>query len=42
MNAPRVGKLLQNGEVIDYPEWGFGFMDVDTEDAVKAVIMALV
>ncbi len=40
--TPRVGKLLQNGEVIDYPEWGFGFMDVDTEDAVKAVIMALV
>lgn len=39
--TPRVGKLLQNGEVIDHPEWGFGFMDVDTEGAVKAVKTAL-
>lgn len=35
--TPRVGKLLQNGEVIDHPEWGFGFMDTDPENAVKAV-----
>jgi len=39
--TPRVGKLLQNGEVIDHPEWGFGFMDVDTEGTVKAVKEAL-
>ena len=39
--TPRVGKLLQNGEVIDHPEWGFGFMDTDTEAAVKAVKAAL-
>ena len=35
--TPRVGKLLQNGAVIDHPEWGFGFMETDTEGAVKAV-----
>jgi len=39
--TPRVGKLLQNGEVIDHPEWGFGFMDTDTKGAVKAVKAAL-
>lgn len=39
--TPRVAKLLQNGEVIDHPEWGFGFMDVDTEGAVKAFKSAL-
>lgn len=39
--TPRVGKLLQNGEVIDHPEWGFGFMESDTRNAVKAVKSAL-
>lgn len=39
--TPRVGKLLQNGEVIDHLEWGFGFMDTDTKGAVKAVKAAL-
>lgn len=39
--TPRVGKLLQNGEVIDHPEWGFGFMDVYTDGAVTAVKLAL-
>ena len=39
--TPRVGKLLQNGEVINHPEWGFGFMDSDTKGAVKAVKKAL-
>jgi len=39
--TPRVGNLLQNGEVIDHPEWGFGFMNTDTKDAVKAVKAAL-
>jgi len=39
--TPRVGKLLKNGEVIDHPEWGFGFMDTDTETAVQVVKAAL-
>lgn len=39
--TPRVGKLLRNGEVIDHPNWGFGFMDSDTVEAVKAVKAAL-
>lgn len=39
--TPRVGKLLQNGEVIDHPEWGFGFIEMDTNGAIKAVKMAL-
>lgn len=39
--TPRVGKLLRNGEVIDHPDWGFGFMDTHTEEAVKAVKAAL-
>jgi len=39
--TPRVGKLLQNGEVIDHLEWGFGFLETDTEGAVKAVKAAL-
>lgn len=40
--TPRVGNYLQNGEVIDHPEWGFGFMDTDTESAVNAVKAALI
>lgn len=39
--TPRVGKLLQNGDVIDHAEWGFGFLEVDTDGAVKAVKAAL-
>ena len=39
--TPRVGPLLQNGRIIDHPEWGFGFMDVDTERAAKAVLSYL-
>jgi len=39
--TPRVGKLLQNGEVIDHPEWGFGFMNTDTDRAVDAIKAAL-
>ena len=39
--TPRVSKLLQNGEIIDHPEWGFGFIDADTKGAVKAVKKAL-
>ena len=39
--TPRVVLLLQNGEVIDFPDWGFGFMDVFTDEAVQAVNAAL-
>lgn len=39
--TPRVAPLLQNGEVINHPEWGFGFMDAYTEGAVEAVSLAL-
>ena len=39
--TPRVGKILQNGEVIDHPEWGSMFMDTDTLRAVAAVKSAL-
>lgn len=39
--TPRVGELIKNGRVIDYPEWGFGFMDTDTKGAVRAVKDAL-
>jgi len=39
--TPRVAPLLQNGQVINHPEWGFGFMDAYTEDAVEAVNKAL-
>ena len=39
--TPRVKPLLQNGVVIDHPDWGFGFMDAFTEDAVAAVEKAL-
>jgi len=39
--TPRVGKLLQNGKVVDYPDWGFGFMETDTETAAQVVKAAL-
>ena len=39
--TPRVAPLLQNGEVINHPEWGFGFMDAYPKDAVAAVEKAL-
>lgn len=39
--TPRVGPLLQNGEVIDLPQWGSGFMDVDPVGAYAAVNKAL-
>lgn len=39
--TPRVKPLLQNGEVINHPEWGFGFMDAFTQDAANAVNSAL-
>lgn len=39
--TPRVAPLLKNGRVVDYPDWGFGFMDVDPQGAAKAVLEAL-
>lgn len=39
--TPRVAPLLQNGEVIDHPEWGSGFMQVDPEGTYAAVKSAL-
>ena len=39
--TPRVKPLLQNGQIVDHPEWGFGFMDAFTKDAVAAVEKAL-
>lgn len=39
--TPRVAKLLRNGEVIDFPQWGYGFMDTETQAAIKAVRDAL-
>lgn len=34
----RAGPLLNNGEIIELPDWGYGFMDAFTEDAVDLVI----
>lgn len=39
--TPRVGPLLKNGKVIDYPKWGAGFMDTDPKGAFEAVRQAL-
>ena len=39
--TPRVAPLLQNGQVIDYPKWGSGFMQVDPEGTYEAVKSAL-
>ncbi|MEM9600584.1 MAG: alpha/beta fold hydrolase, partial [Pseudomonadota bacterium] len=39
--TPRVAPLLRNGRVVDHPEWGFGFMDVDPERTAQAVKEAL-
>lgn len=39
--TPRVADLLQNGRIEDHPEWGFGFMDADTENAADAILAAL-
>jgi len=39
--TPRVSPLLKNGEVINHPEWSFGFLDAHARQAVKAVDAAL-
>lgn len=37
----RARELLRNGKIIDHPEWGHGFLDAFTDEAVKAVKDAL-
>ena len=39
--TPRVMPLLQNGTLVDLPDWGFGFMDVHPEAAAEVVLDAL-
>lgn len=39
--TPRVGPLLKKGEVVDYPNWGAGFLDTDPKGAAKAVKAAI-
>jgi len=39
--TPRVAPLLQNGRVQDQADWGFGFMDSDTENAAHVILEAL-
>lgn len=39
--TPRVMDLLQNGTLINKPEWGHGFLDAFTDDAVDVVKSAL-
>lgn len=40
-HTPRIAAYLQNGEIINQPEWGHGFLDVRTMDAVAAIKQAL-
>ena len=40
--TPRVAEHIQNGEVVDCPQWGFGFLDTDTANAVKTIKDALI
>lgn len=40
-HTKRIQQMLRNGEVIDHPEWGHGFLDAFTDDAVKSVKAAL-
>lgn len=40
-HTKRAKALLRNGVIIDHPEWGHGFLDAFTDDAVKAVKEAL-
>ncbi|MEM0986556.1 MAG: alpha/beta fold hydrolase [Pseudomonadota bacterium] len=34
----RAAPLMRNGEVIECPDWGYGFMDVFTQDAAALVL----
>ena len=35
--TPRISRYLRNGRVLDLPEWGHGFLDVNTREAGKIV-----
>ena len=37
----RAGPMLNNGELIERPNWGYGFLDVFTDEAVKLVLEKL-
>jgi len=37
----RASDYLQNGQVVECPQWGHGFLDAHTEDAVRTVKKAL-
>lgn len=37
----RITPYLKNGEVIDHPEWGHGFLDAHTDAAIKVIKQAL-
>ena len=39
--TPRVAPFLQNGRVVDYPDWGFGFLEAIPDEAAAAVLKAL-
>lgn len=39
--TPRVAPLLKNGVVQDQADWGFGFMDSDSENAAQTIREAL-
>ncbi len=39
--TPRIKPLLQNGTVLEKPDWGHGFLDAMTADAVATVKAAL-
>lgn len=39
--TPRVLPLLKNGELVDKPDWGFGFMDSDSENAAQLILSNL-
>lgn len=39
--TPRIAPYLNNGVIVDHPEWGHGFLDAHTEAAVAAVKAAL-
>lgn len=39
--TPRVAEHIKNGEVVDLPQWGFGFLDTDTIHAATVIKKAL-
>ena len=39
--TPRIATYLKNGEVIDQPDWGHGFFDARTDQAVRVITGAL-